>query len=161
VESLPYWLSAWADLVDIGPRPHLVCSVMTSRSLLVQVLSMNLLLVAGTTVVAAVAVDVRVGGALTEREIPVLVLALVATLLGNWLLLPQRCIPLDRLISAMEQIDQATPGKRVIACGRVDSSEAHPFEAAINRTLARLEAARREAGRAAIQAQERERRRIA
>ena len=48
-----------------------------------------------------------------------------------------------------------------MACDRVDSSEAHRLEAAINRMLARLEAARREAGRAAIQAQERERRRIA
>jgi two-component system sensor histidine kinase UhpB len=134
---------------------------MKSRSLLFQVLSVNLLLVAGSTAVAAIALDVRVGGALTEREILVLGLALVATLLGNWLLLRRRFIPLDRLISAMEQIDHATPGGQLIACDRVDSSEAHRLEAAINRMLARLEAARREAGRAGIQAQERERGRIA
>jgi two-component system sensor histidine kinase UhpB len=134
---------------------------MKSRSLLFQVLSVNVLLVAGTTVVAAIALDVRVGGALTEREILVLGLALVATLLGNWLLLRRRFIPLDRLISAMEQIDHAIPGGKVVACDRVDSSEAHRLEAAINRMLARLEAARREAGRAGIQAQERERGRIA
>jgi two-component system sensor histidine kinase UhpB len=91
----------------------------------------------------------------------VLGLALVATLLGNWLLLHRRFIPLDRLISAMEQIDQASPDKQLVACDRVDSSEAHRLEAAINRMLRRLEAARLEAGRAAIQAQERERRRIA
>jgi two-component system sensor histidine kinase UhpB len=134
---------------------------MKSRSLLFQVLSVNLLLVAGTTVVAAIALDERVGSALSEREIIVLGLALVATLLGNWLLLRRRFIPLDRLISAMEQIDHATPGGQLVACDRVDSSEAHRLEAAINRMLARLEAARREAGRAGIQAQERERRRIA
>ena len=39
----------------------------------------------------------------------VLGLALVATLLGNWLLLRRRFIPLDRLISAMEQVDLASP----------------------------------------------------
>jgi two-component system, NarL family, sensor histidine kinase UhpB len=134
---------------------------MKSRSLLVQVLSVNLLLVAGTTVVAAIALEHRIGSALGGREMLVLGLALVATLLGNWLLLHRRFTPLDRLISAMEQIDDASPGKQLVACNRVDSSEAHRLEAAINRMLARLEAARREAGRAAVQAQERERRRIA
>src|SRR5947209_18215445 len=135
--------------------------IMKSRSLLVQILSVNLLLVAGTTVVAAIALDDRVGSALRGREMLVLGLALVATLLGNWLLLRRRFIPLDRLISAMEQVDLATADKQLVACDRVDSSQAHRLEAAINRMLARLEAARREAGRAAIQAQERERRRIA
>ena len=142
-------------------HPGMARTTMKSRSLLVQVLSVNLLLVAGTTVVAAIALDVRVGGALTEREILVLGLALVATLLGNWLLLRRRFIPLDRLISAMEQIDLSAPDKQLVACDRVDSSEAHRLEAAINRMLARLEAARRETGRAAVEAQERERRRIA
>jgi two-component system, NarL family, sensor histidine kinase UhpB len=134
---------------------------MKSRSLLVQILSVNLLLVAGTTVVAAIALDQHVGSAIRGREMLVLGLALVATLLGNWLLLRRRFIPLDRLISAMEQIDLATSDKQLIACDRIDSAEAHRLEAAINRMLARLEAARREAGRAAIHAQERERRRIA
>jgi two-component system sensor histidine kinase UhpB len=48
-----------------------------------------------------------------------------------------------------------------VASDRIDSAEARRLAAAINRMLARLESARREAGRAAIQAQERERRRIA
>jgi two-component system sensor histidine kinase UhpB len=134
---------------------------MKSRSLLVQVLSVNLLLVAGTTLVAAIALRHHIGSALGGSQMLVLGLALVATLLGNWLLLRRRFIPLDRLISAMEQIDHASHDKQLVACDRVDSSEAHRLEAAINRMLARLEAARREAGRAAVQAQERERRRIA
>ena len=46
--------------------------------------------------------------ALAGREMAVLGLALVATLLGNWLLLRRRFIPIERLISAMEQIDLAT-----------------------------------------------------
>ena len=82
---------------------------MKSRSLLVQVLSVNLLLVAGTTLVATIALDHHgVGTALGGREMVVLGLALVATLLGNWLLLRRRFIPIERLISAMEQIDLAT-----------------------------------------------------
>jgi two-component system, NarL family, sensor histidine kinase UhpB len=134
---------------------------MKSRSLLVQVLSVNLLLVAGTTLVAAVALDHRVGNAVQGREMVVLGLALVATLLGNWLLLRRRFTPLDRLISAMEQIDLATPDRQLVPSDRIDSADTKRLAAAINRMLARLESARREAGRAAIQAQERERRRIA
>jgi two-component system, NarL family, sensor histidine kinase UhpB len=90
----------------------------------------------------------------------VLGLALIATLLGNWLLLRRRFTPLDELISSMEQVDLATPDKHVVEA-RIDSAEAQRLEAAINRMLGRLEAARLAAGRAAIEAQERERRRIA
>jgi two-component system sensor histidine kinase UhpB len=134
---------------------------MKSRSLLVQVLSVNLLLVAGTTVVAASALDHHARSGIGGGEMFVLGLALVATLLGNWLLLRRRFHPLDRLISAMEQIDLATADWELLTSDRIDSAEAKRLAAAINRMLARLEAARREAGRAAIQAQERERRRIA
>jgi two-component system, NarL family, sensor histidine kinase UhpB len=134
---------------------------MKSRSLLVQVLLVNLLLVAGTTVVAAIALDHRSHTAVGGREMVVLGLALVATLLGNWLLLRRRFFPLERLISAMEQIEEATANRQLLMGDRIDSAEAQRLAAAINRMLARLEAARREAGRAAIQAQERERRRIA
>jgi two-component system, NarL family, sensor histidine kinase UhpB len=134
---------------------------MKSRSLLVQVLFVNLLLVAGTAVVALIALEPRVGSAIGGREMLVLGLALVATLMGNWLLLRRRFIPLDRLISAMEQVDLASANQQLAACDRVDSAEAHRLEAAINRMLTRLEASRRDAGRAAVQAQERERRRIA
>jgi two-component system sensor histidine kinase UhpB len=134
---------------------------MKSRSLLVQVLSVNLLLVAGTTLVAAIALNHRAASTLAGRQMVVLGLALVATLLGNWLLLRRRFIPIERLISAMEQIEEATSNRQLLTEDRIDSSEAQRLAAAINRMLARLEAARREAGRAAIQAQERERRRIA
>jgi len=134
---------------------------MKSRSLLAQVLAVNALLIAATMLVAAVALDRRVGTAARGGEMAVLALALIGTLLGNWLLLRRRFIPLDRLISSMEQIDLATPDKQLVACDRIDSSEAHRLEAAINQMLARLESARRAAGRAAIEAQERERRRIA
>ena len=45
---------------------------MKSRSLLVQVLSVNLLLVAGTTLVAAIALDHRAASALAGRQMVVL-----------------------------------------------------------------------------------------
>jgi two-component system, NarL family, sensor histidine kinase UhpB len=135
--------------------------LMKSRSLLAQILSVNLLLIAGTFLVALVALDERVGNAFQGREMLVLGLALVAAMLGNWLLLRRRFIPLDRLISSMEQVDLATPDKQLLASDRIDSAEAHRLEAAINQMLARLESARRAAGRASIEAQERERRRIA
>src|ERR1700735_1494188 len=93
---------------------------MKSRSLLVQVLSVNLLLVACTTVVAAIALDHR--AAIQGPDMVVLGLALIATLLGNWLLLRRRFIPLERLISAMEQIDLATPNRQVAPGGRVGTA---------------------------------------
>ncbi|MDQ6744812.1 MAG: sensor histidine kinase [Actinomycetota bacterium] len=97
---------------------------MKSRPLLVQVLTVNLLLVAGTVMVATVAVDTHASRAIGGNEALVLTLAMIATLLGNWLLLRRRFEPLERMI-------------------RVVESE------------------RRESGRAVIEAQERERHRIA
>src|SRR5436305_13804979 len=106
---------------------------MRTRTLLVQVLSVNLLLVAGTTLVAAIALNEHVDSAVQGREMLVLGLALIATLLGNWLLLRRRFTPLDRLISSMEQIDLATPDRQQVASDRIDSAEAHRLAAAINR----------------------------
>jgi two-component system sensor histidine kinase UhpB len=134
---------------------------MKSRSLLAQVLAVNLLLVAGTMLVATVAVDAHFTSLTRGREWLVLGLASIATLLGNWLLLHRRFSPLERLISAMETIDLADPGKAPPDVDRVDTREVQRLDAAFHRMIARLEAERREAGRAAIRAQERERRRIA
>jgi two-component system, NarL family, sensor histidine kinase UhpB len=134
---------------------------MNSRPLLAQVLAVNLLLVAGTVLVATIAVDAHVTEFTRGREALVLGLAIVATLLGNWLLLRRRFAPLDRLISSMEEIDLANPEHRTISAGKSNSAEVRRLNAAYRRMVGRLEAERREAGRAAIQAQERERRRIA
>lgn len=134
---------------------------MKSRSLLTQVLVVNLVLIVGTVVLAAVAVDRNLHGAFKGREEIVLGLALVATMLGNWLVLRRRFKPLDELISAMESTDLVTPTPRDSLSRRTDSSEVRRLGVAFDRMMGRLEAQRREAGRAAIQAQERERRRIA
>jgi two-component system sensor histidine kinase UhpB len=134
---------------------------MKPRSLLAQVLAVNLLLVAGTVLVATVALDAHVTSITRGREALVLGLAILATLLGNWLLLRRRFEPLDRMISAMEEVDLAAPTQNGNRAARVASAEVQRLDAAFHRMIARLEAERREAGRAVIRAQERERRRIA
>jgi two-component system sensor histidine kinase UhpB len=134
---------------------------MRSRSLLAQVLAVNMLLVGGTVLVAMLALDAHLALLIQGREAFVLGLAVIATLLGNWLLLRRRFEPLDELISTMEHIDLGKPQAFVSAVPRNDSAEVERLDHAFHRMISRLEAERREAGRAAISAQERERRRIA
>jgi two-component system sensor histidine kinase UhpB len=134
---------------------------MRHRSLLIQVLLVNMLLMAAALLVATVAVDSRVGGITRGREALVFGLAIIATLLGNWLLLRRRFAPLDEMISAMESVDLADPGNRPLMPAPADSAEVLRLDAAFQRMIHRLEDERRRAGRTAIQAQERERRRIA
>lgn len=133
---------------------------MKSRSLLAQVLAVNLLLVAGTVLVVTVTLDLHLNSLARGREAAVLVLAVFATLLGNWLLLRRRFAPLERMISAMESVDLAAPREDALEAV-VASAEVERLSVAFRRMIFRLEAERREAGRAAIRAQERERRRIA
>jgi two-component system sensor histidine kinase UhpB len=134
---------------------------MKSRSLLTQVLAVNLLLVAATVLVATVVLDAHFTALTRGREIFVLVAAVIATLLGNWLLLRRRFAPLDEMISAMEHVDLAAAEVNSPVTPRSDIAEVVRLDAAFHKMVARLEAERREAGRAAIRAQERERRRIA
>jgi two-component system sensor histidine kinase UhpB len=134
---------------------------MKPRSLLAQVLAVNLLLVATTALVATIVVDAQFTSLTHGREMLVLGLAVVATLLGNWLLLRRRFDPLDQLISTMERLDLAAPNPTALPPTHPDSAEVRRLDAGFRRMIARLEAERRAAGRAAIEAQERERRRIA
>ncbi len=134
---------------------------MKSRSLLTQVLVVNILLIAATVLLAAIAVSPNLQEDLKGRAAFVLGGALLATLLGNWIVLRRRFKPLDEVISAMESIDLGVATDRPLITSRSDSSEVRRLGVAFDRMSARLEAQRRAAGRAAIQAQERERRRIA
>ncbi len=125
---------------------------MSPRSLFSQVLGVNLLLVAATVILTATVA----GG----RESPPLIAgALVATLAGNALLLRRRFLPLDELASTMERVDLGKSEGRVPVRG--GSDEVTRLTASFNRMLARLEVERRQAGMAAVRAQERERQRIA
>lgn len=129
---------------------------MRSRSLLAQILAINLSLVAGAVLVATLAVDKNGTGV----KLIVLAAAIVATLAVNWLLLSRRFGALDRLISTMESIDLAKPLESLPPATR-GGAEVRRLDAAFHRMVARLDVERREAGKAAIRAQERERRRIA
>ncbi len=134
---------------------------MRSRPLILQVLAVNLLVVAGTVVIVTFGVDAHVTDVTRGRELLVFGLAIIATLLANWLLLRRRFRPLDELISLMERIDLASPDPSLLGGHPGSSAEVRRLEAAFRRMIGRLEAERRDAGRAAIAAQERERHRIA
>ncbi|HET7050971.1 MAG TPA: hypothetical protein VFI54_22075, partial [Solirubrobacteraceae bacterium] len=60
---------------------------MKSRSLLAQVLAVNLLLVAATMLVATVALHQHLAGLTENRELLILGLAVLATMLADWILL--------------------------------------------------------------------------
>jgi two-component system sensor histidine kinase UhpB len=130
------------------------------RSLLVQVLGVNLLLICATVLVAVLVVDLHVREIDRAREGFVLAGAVIATLLGNWLLLRRRFQPLEALIERMEQADLSNPVGGTLASDG-ESREVARLTAAFDRMLTRLEIERREAGNAAIRAQERERQRVA
>jgi two-component system sensor histidine kinase UhpB len=132
---------------------------MRPRSLLVQVLLVNILLMATAVLVATLAVSTRTG-VTRGREAVIFALAVLATLLGNWLLLRRRFAPLDEMISAMERVDLAEPSKLSMPAP-ADTTEVLRLDAAFQRMIHRLEDERRRASRAAIEGQERERRRIA
>lgn len=134
---------------------------MKSRSLLAQVLAVNLLLVAATMLFATIALHQHVAGVTENRELMILGLAVIATMLADWILLRRRFMPLDQLIRAMEQLDPAAPATHSLRPHQLDSSDVRRLDAAFQRMVGRLDGERRAAGRAVIQAQERERRRIA
>src|SRR5437868_7047457 len=93
---------------------------MKSRSLLTQVLFVNIFLMACAVLLAAMAVSPSLDRAFRGREAFVLGAALLATMLGNWLVLRRRFKPLDELISAMESIDLVAPEQRPEVTSRTD-----------------------------------------
>jgi two-component system sensor histidine kinase UhpB len=99
---------------------------------------------------------------LTLAVIVVLVVAVVA-LATSLLRLKRRFAPLERLIEEMEKVDLSRPGP--LLPGSIDgvgeTEEVERIELAFLRMMRRLEAERRRAGSAALQAQEEERARLA
>jgi two-component system, NarL family, sensor histidine kinase UhpB len=126
-------------------------------SLLAQVFAVNALPVSGALVVAVLSLDRPAG---RWQDLVVFGAALLASLAGNWLLLRRRFEPLDSLVANMAKVDPARPDTRV-ARRSGGSSEVERLTAAFDGMLRRLQLERREAGLAAVRAQERERQRIA
>jgi two-component system, NarL family, sensor histidine kinase UhpB len=99
---------------------------------------------------------------MTLAVIVVLAVA-VAALATSLLRLKRRFAPLERLIEEMEKVDLSRPGPLLPASidGIGETEEAERIELAFLRMMRRLEAERRRAGSAALQAQEEERARVA
>ncbi len=99
---------------------------------------------------------------MTLAVIVVLAIA-VAALAANLLRLKRRFGPLERLIEEMEKVDLGRPGPLLPASidGIGETKEVERIELAFLRMMRRLEAERRRAGSAALQAQEEERARVA
>jgi two-component system sensor histidine kinase UhpB len=87
----------------------------------------------------------------------------VAALATSLLRLRRRFGPLERLIEEMEKVDLSRPGPLLPASidGIGETEEVERIELAFLRMMRRLEAERRRAGSAALQAQEQERTRVA
>jgi two-component system sensor histidine kinase UhpB len=92
-----------------------------------------------------------------------MLLAAVAGLATGLLITRRRRAPLERLIEEMEKVDLSRPGPLLPRSidGIGETEEVERIELAFLRMMRRLEAERRRAGSAALQAQEEERARVA
>jgi two-component system sensor histidine kinase UhpB len=133
---------------------------MRRNSLLTQVLLVNLLLIATAVVAAVIASspnsDLRDTGAAGL----VLGFALALTVTVNVFLLSRRTEPLERLADEMEQADLSRPRhKEIVPVGGAE--EIQRLDRAFHEMIERLELERRLGSSAALEAQERERARVA
>jgi two-component system, NarL family, sensor histidine kinase UhpB len=133
---------------------------MRRSTLLTQVLAVNAVLVGVTALIAAIVARDRLPDATSGDGLLVLGLTVASAVLLNSLLLRARLAPMERLVTAMTDVDLSRPGMRAVTPRRA-ARELHELTDAFNRMLTRLEEERRESGRAALRAQERERTRIA
>jgi two-component system sensor histidine kinase UhpB len=133
---------------------------MKKPSLLSQVLGINVLLVTAAVLVASVAAGLDLNIEKQRWQFLNLALAIGLTLLVNAWLLRRRFRPLERLLETMERVDLSRGGVRA-ELSRGESIEVTRLHNAFNVMLDRLEEERHESADAVLQAQERERRRVA
>jgi len=136
---------------------------MRRRDLLTQVLIVNLLLIVVAVITAIFATN---SGrfAFTDRPLAALVLgfAVAFTILFNVVVLQRRFRPLEQLVEQMERTDLSRPGSNLVAAASPGGpEEVERLHRAFRAMLERLEAERRRASSAALQAQEEERTRVA
>ena len=127
-----------------------------------QVLLVNLLLIVAAVVAAVIAANPDVD--LGERPEAGLVLgfAVALTIIVNVVLLQRRFRPLERLVDQMERADLSRPGANLRSVESPGGpEEVERLHQAFVRMLERLEAERRRASSAALEAQEEERARVA
>ena len=136
---------------------------MRYRTLLTQVLAVNVLLVGITAFVAATVARERLQDATSVRGLLLLALCVFCAVLLNSLLLRRRLEPFDMLVACMDNADlsgSAGSGARATVPARA-SRELHRLADRFNAMLRRLEEERRHAGSAVLRAQEQERHRLA
>jgi two-component system sensor histidine kinase UhpB len=133
---------------------------MRTRTLLTQVLAVNALLVAVTALVSVIFATARVEKLADAQGLGTLVVAVLAVILLNSLLLRHRLEPLNRLVATMDQVETADPDLRAATTPHA-AKEVQRLTSGFNSMLDRLHEERRAAGRAILRAQETERQRIA
>jgi len=133
---------------------------MRKTPLLSQVLAVNTLLVVGTVFAASVAARLDLGQTSGTRQFLVLVLAILATLLANNLVMRRRFAPLESLTRTMEAVDLTLPGVRAHPQDG-ESADISRLRESFNRMLSRLEHERVGSATAVLRAQEAERARVA
>jgi len=134
---------------------------MRKPPLLAQILAVNALLIAATTLAGIAAARLSLEGVVGQRQAIVLVLGILCAVLVNGLVLRRRFRPLERLIDVMERIDLTRPGVRAEMPPDADSSDVVRLYRAFNRMLKRLEDERARTAAAVLQGQEAERARLA
>jgi two-component system, NarL family, sensor histidine kinase UhpB len=134
---------------------------MKRPALLTQVLTVNALLITATVFAASVVANLHLEPVVERKRFLVLVAALLAMVLVNGVLLRRRFAPLEELISAMERLDFAGRDPRGRMPSDANVEEVARLHRAFDRMLERLEAERARTATAVLQAQERERARLA
>jgi two-component system sensor histidine kinase UhpB len=132
-------------------------------SLLTQVVVANLLVMLATVIVIALAADTSLSLSHGPRLGLILVVAVVVSVAVNAVITQRRFRPLEQLVEEMERADLARPGG-ASPPPRADPTapeEVARLHHAFRVMLGRLEAERRRTSRAALQAQEQERARVA
>jgi two-component system sensor histidine kinase UhpB len=134
---------------------------MHRRSLFVQILGINVLLVTAAMLAATVSANLNLHDLYERNSFLLVALAIATTLLVNAMVLRRRFAPLEQLIDDMERVDLSTPGEVRADVSHADSEEVERLARTFNRMLDRVEDERRSAARAVLRAQEDERARIA
>jgi two-component system, NarL family, sensor histidine kinase UhpB len=129
-------------------------------ALLTQVLAVNALLIAATVLAATVTVHLDPGTVADHRRLGLLVVAVLATVLGNGLVLRRRFAPLEQLIAAMESVDFSAR-RTAVPVPKGEVQEVARLRQAYERMLERVEMERARTASAVLQAQESERARVA
>ena len=133
-----------------------------SRTLMTQVLAVNLLLIVAAVVAASLATSPSFDLSESPEAGLVLGLAIALTVLVNVFLLQRRMRPLEQLVDEMERADLSGPGSSLKEThGIGEPEEVERLHKTFRRMLERLETERRRASSAALSAQEEERTRIA